>query len=284
MRAANRVPNPPGVLRGKALLRLFLLLVAAAAVAAVASRFGVSRDYAYLHAWLLAGAPGGHYYTLATRLAVRAHQEHGALTVVPTAGSIENVARLAEAGRSCAPVFGLVQDGIPIPADAGLEMLGRLPEPESLLLFARQGRTFITFADLRGASIGIGPEGSGTAYLLRQLFEDPDLRGLGVRLSHHELAEQARLVSQGELDLAAVVMQEGAEFLRSVVHQYDLDIASFQHVQGLLAGHPWLGLGRIPAGLYDLVRPTPSLDKPVARIDTLVVANSCARRAERVAF
>jgi hypothetical protein len=53
---------------------------------------------------------------------------------------------------------------------------------------------------------------------------------------------------------------------------------------GLLAAHPWLGLGHIPAGLYDLLRPTPSLDKPVARIDTLIVANSCARRAERVAF
>ena len=34
---------------------------------------------------------------------------------------------------------------------------------------------FNTFADLRGASIGIGPEGSGTAYLMRQLFDDADL-------------------------------------------------------------------------------------------------------------
>ena len=35
------------------MLRLLLLLVAAAAVAAFASRFGVSHDYAYLHASLL---------------------------------------------------------------------------------------------------------------------------------------------------------------------------------------------------------------------------------------
>jgi hypothetical protein len=32
---------------------------------------------------------------------------------------------------------------------------------------------------------------------LRQLFEDPDLTRLGVRLSYHELAEQAQLVGQG---------------------------------------------------------------------------------------
>jgi len=40
-------------------LRLLLLLVAAAAVAALASRFGVSHDYAHLHASLLALNDGG---------------------------------------------------------------------------------------------------------------------------------------------------------------------------------------------------------------------------------
>jgi TRAP-type uncharacterized transport system substrate-binding protein len=253
-------------------------------VAAVASRFGFSHDYSYLRAALLSGEPGGWYNTLATRLAVRAQQQHGVLTVVRTAGSIENIRRLAEAGRRCVPAFALVQDGTPVPAEAGLEMLGRLPEPESLLLLARRDRTFLTFGDLRGASIGIGPEGSGTAHLLRQLFDDQDLQGLGIRLSYHDLADQARLVSQGELDLAAVVMQEDADFLRTVVHQYDLDIATFEDLPGLVARHPWLGLGQIPAGFYDLVRPTPLHDKPVARVDTLVVANSCARRAERVAL
>jgi hypothetical protein len=64
-----------------------------------------------------------------------------------------------------------------VPADAALEMQRRLPEPESLLLLARRNPTFLTFADLREASIGIGPEGSGAAYLLRQLFQDPDLQG-----------------------------------------------------------------------------------------------------------
>jgi hypothetical protein len=102
-------------------------------------------------------------------------------------------------------------------------------------------------ADLRGASIGIGPEGSGTAYLLRQLFEDPDLRGLDVRLSYHELDDQARLVGQGKLDLAAVVMEENAALLRTVVDQYDLDAASFQDLEGLVARQAvLLGIGFAP--------------------------------------
>jgi TRAP-type uncharacterized transport system substrate-binding protein len=280
MRGPNRIFNRSGIWRGKALLRLLLLVVAAAVV----SRFGVSHDYGYLRATLLTGDPGGHYYALGARLAARAKQGHGRLTVVPTAGSVENVARLAEDQRRCGAAFALVQDGIPVPADAGLVLLGRLPEPESLLLLARQNRKFLNFSDLRGTSIGIGPEGSGTAYLVRQLFDDSDLRGLDVRLSFHELTEQARLVAQGELDLAAFVMAEDAELLESIINQHGLDIATFQDLEGLVARHPWLGMGHIPAGRFDLVRPIPAVDKPVVHVDTLVLANPCAHRAERVAL
>ena len=272
-----------GARRGKGLVRASLLLVAAAAIAAAASAFGIAHDYGYLHASILTGAPGGQYHTLATRLADRAKREHGTLTVISTAGSIENVSRLANARGGCVEKFALVQDGTPVPADARLELLGRLPDLESLLFLGKTGHVFNTFGDLRGKSIGIGPEGSGTAYLMRQLFEDPDLRALDVHLSHHGLLEQAQLVAESKLDLAAFVMQEDAEFLRTVIRQHGLDIASPQDLQGLIARYPWLSLGRIPAGRYDLVRPIPAVDKQIARLGTLVIASPCAQRADRIA-
>ena len=61
-------------------------------------------------------------------------------------------------------------------------MLGRLPDPEALLLLTRRDRNFAAFADLRGATIGIGPEQSGTAYFVPQLFADQDLHSFEVRL------------------------------------------------------------------------------------------------------
>src|SRR5215475_1399573 len=274
----------PAGWRGKAFLRLLVLLVSAALVAAVAANFGIARDYGYLRAAVLTGAAGGYYHTLATRLADRAKRGHGALSVIPTAGSIENVSRLTSAQTHCTEMFALIQDGTPVSADARLELLGRLPEPESLLLLARPGNAFRTFADLRGASIGVGPEGSGTAYLMHQLFQDSDLRRLDIKLSYHELTEQTRLVAQGELDLAAVVMQENAEFLHNVIRQDGLDIVAPADFQGLVARYPWLSLGLIPAGRYDLVRPLPATDKQVARLNTLVVANPCAQRADRIAL
>src|SRR5262249_46262024 len=198
---------------GKGLVRILVLLAVGAVIAGVAAAFGIARDYGYLHASILTGSQGGQYHALATRLAERARREHGTLTVVSTAGSIENISRLSNPRSACAGEFALIQDGTPVPAGAGLELLGRLPKPESLLLLGRQGHAFRTFADLRGASIGIGPLGSGTAYLVQQLFDGPDLKELDVRLSHHELTEQAELVAQGKLDLAAIVIQEAPPLL-----------------------------------------------------------------------
>jgi TRAP-type uncharacterized transport system substrate-binding protein len=283
MGSAIRVAGRPANWRGKGLFRVLLLVVTAIGIAALGWIFGVARDYGYLRATLLAGTPGGSYHVLAASLATRAKLGRGSIAVVATAGSLENVRRLVSQAP-CTSTFAFVQDGTPVPADTGIEVLGRLPESESLLLLARRDRGFSAFADFRGASIGIGPEGSGTGYLMLQLLKDADLARLDVRLSHHDLAEQVELVARGQLDLAAVVMSADPEFIQRAIRQYDLDVAAPKEIEGLIKRHRWLGLGRIPAGLYDLARPTPPVDKSVTDVDTLVVVNACAGRAERMAF
>ena len=269
---------------GKGLARAAILVVAAALVAAVAARFSIAHDYGYLRATILSGSPGGYYYMLATRLADRAKRGHGLLTVESTEGSIENISRLSNGQARCEEMFGLIQDGTPISADAHVELLGRLPNQESLLLIEKSNSAFHSFADLRGASIGIGPDGSGMAYLMRQLFEDSDLRQLKVNLSNHQLFEQAELVNQGKLDIAAFVIEDDAQLLRTIMSQPGLDIFAPTDLAGLVARYPWLSLGTIAAGRFDLVRPSPAVDKQVARLNTLVVAGPCSRRADRIAF
>jgi TRAP-type uncharacterized transport system substrate-binding protein len=284
MPAPDPIGRLPATWLGKGLVRAVVLLAAAAAIAAAAAAFGIARDYGYLRASILTGSPGGSYHVLATRLADRALREHGRLTVVATAGSNENVNRLSGKDSGCAEKFAFIQDGTPVPASAGLELLGRLPKQEALLLLGRQGHALHTFADLQGASIGIGPQGSGTASLMQRLFAGPDLESLGVHLSNHELTEQAQLVSEGKLDLAAFVMEEDAEFIRTIITRFGLDIVSPRDLDGLIARYPWVSLGVVPAGRYDLVRGIPSADRPIARLATLVAASPCAKRADRVAF
>ena len=268
----------------KAWARGLLIALAVLAVAAGLLYYSVSGDYAFLRASVLTGAPTGAYHALGDRLAARALKKNGHLKVVVTAGSVENIARLVGENGRCVPAFAFVQDGVPAPADAGLQTLGRLPQPESLFLLARRGRAINTFNDLKGASVGIGPEGSGTTYLMQQLLENSDLSGLGLRPSNHDLEGQAALVRDGQLDLAAFVMNENAEMIRALTNKYDLEIVAPADIEGLVAREKWLRLGRIPAGYYDIAKPIPATDKLVAQVDTLVMTNACVHRAERVAF
>jgi TRAP-type uncharacterized transport system substrate-binding protein len=268
----------------RAWLRGLLLAAALLALAATVFYFTVSSDYAYLKASVYTGALSGQYHAVGERLAPRALKKHGHLDVVVTAGSVENIALLAGENGRCAPAFAFVQDGVPLPAEAGLQTLGRLPQPESLLLFARRGRAIATFSDLKGASVGIGPEGSGTAYLMQHLLENSDLVDLDLKPSHHDLTEQAELVHANQLDLAAFVMNEDAELIRKLVKAYDLEIVAPPAIDGLTARDRWLRLGKIPAGYYNVTPQIPATEKDVAQVDTLVMTNACVGRAERVAF
>jgi TRAP-type uncharacterized transport system substrate-binding protein len=268
----------------KAWARGLLIALAVVALAAGLLYYTISGDYAFLRASVLTGEPTGAYHALGDRLAARAFKKNGRLKVIATAGSVENIGRLVGENGGCVPAFAFVQDGVPAPADAGLQTLGRLPQPESLFLLARRGRAINAFSDLKGASVGIGPEGSGTAYLMQQLLENSDLSGLGLKPSNHDVEGQARLVRDGQLDLAAFVMNENAELVRTLVNEYDLEIVAPADIEGLVARDKWLRLGRIPAGYYDIAKPVPATDKLVAQVDTLVMTNACVHRAERVAF
>jgi TRAP-type uncharacterized transport system substrate-binding protein len=268
----------------RAWARVLLLAIAVLAVAGAILYFTVSGDYAFLRASIYTGGQTGQYYATGERLAARALKKNGRLSVVATAGSVENIARLVGENGRCIPAFAFVQDGVPVPDDAGLQILGRLPQPESLLLLARRGRAIDKFEDLKDASVGIGPEGSGTAYLMQQLMENSDLKGLDLKPSNHDLEAQAEMVRDGQLDLAAFVMNENADLIHTLTTKYDLEIVAPADIEGLTARDKWLRLGRIPAGFYDIAKPIPATDKLVAQVDTLIMTNACVHRAERVAF
>ena len=77
-------------------------------------------------------------------------------------------------------------------------------------------------------------------------------------------------------------MRDDAEFLRSIIRQYHLDIVDLQDLQGLVGRHPWLSLGRVPEGRYDLVQRIPPKDRVVPQVNTLIVTSPCAKRANRI--
>ena len=223
---------------------------------------------------IASGAPSGQYHATVARIAGEVEREKSRVDNLASAGSVENVERLVAARRSCEVQFALVQDGVDWPRDGGLELIGRLPRSETLLLLGRAADRIRSVDDLRGLRVGIGPDGSGTAALARRVLGP--LAELGMTLSTQPIDEQLDRLQRGELDLGAMVIDEDATLAVEAVRTRGLQIVDMPDAEALARRLGFASAGTIAPGQYDYVRRLPRELKHVLRVDTLLVGNGCA--------
>jgi len=231
----------------------------------------------HLRVGFLSGAVKGNYHAVVSRVATVAASRKGQVTNLPSAGSVENVARLIASRSGCTAHFALVQEGVDLPEGNRLELIGRLTRPESLIILGRNVDHVTSPEDLRGMRVGIGPPGSGTEFLMRRLLAP--LGALRLQTSSLPVDEQVRRVERGELDLAAMVIDEDADEVKQSLADRKLQILSLPRAEALASGLPFLRKGRIEAGHYDPVRALPPTDKAALQVDTLILGNRCASRS-----
>jgi len=267
-------PEPGGLSPGLKTLIFFAVIGVLGALFALTDPEASLR---HLKVSILSGAPTGNYHAVVQRVAAGAAARKGRVANLASAGSVENVQRLVGARKGCSVHFGLVQEGIDLPWDHGLELIGRLTRPESLVILGRNADRITTPEDLRGLRFGIGPVGSGTEYVSRKLLAP--LGALHMQLSTQSIDEQIQRLERGELDLGAMVIDENADQLKEALGDRKLQILELPRAEAVASGLPFLRLGRIEAGHYDPVAGVPARDKTVLRVDTLVLGNGCASRS-----
>jgi len=268
------------------LVRVTLALLVLVLLGVLASRLDFGRDLRRLRVKVLSGAPEGNYYALVSRLSATASKSRGTIENVQSAGSVENVQRLIAAEKTCDVQFAIVQDDTTWSFEGSekLEVIARLSKSESVFFLGKNADSITEFAQLAKLRIGIGPEGSGTARIGRQILQAPDFRELGIVLEPHPIAEQIALAGEGKLDLAMVVIDEDAPLVSTAIRDRGLQMVGFPHADVIARKLRPLRVGRIGAGQYDALKNVPSVDKRVFRIDTLVIGNRCGGRSQTVAF
>ncbi len=234
-------------------------------------------DLSHMNVTVLSGSEKGNYYAIVEELKAEAGNRHGKLVNVATRGSVENVERLA---ATCDAHYALVQDGLSWPTGGSLELVGQLRKSESVFFLGKNADKITSFADFRGLSIGVGPIGSGTDRIARQILDSRGFAGLGTRPSNHPIDEQLALAEKGALDLAVLVIDEDAALVDQAIRERGLQIANLSHADVVARRLPFVRTGRIGAGHYDPVRMLPPKNKTVLQVDTLVVGNGCASRSE----
>jgi TRAP-type uncharacterized transport system substrate-binding protein len=264
---AARGSMPPGV---KTAIFFAVLVVLTVLVAWLDPRPSLR----HVQVSMLSGNTTGNYYATVEKIAAEVVRRNGRVHNLPSAGSVENVQRLITGAKNCEVHFGLVQDGITYPDGHKLEVIGRLPRPETLVILGRNVDRIRTPADLHGLRIGIGPVGSGTEHLMRRVLAL--LEGVGLVASTLPIDLQLVMVERGELDLAAMVLDDEGTLLPNAVTQRNLDILQLPDVASLARHLPFARVGVIEAGQMDYVRKLPRKDKKVLQIDALIVSNGCA--------
>jgi len=274
----ERLQRRLGVVQTPALaLKTALLVAAVGAIALGIALYGRNPDLSHVNVAFLSGSERGNYYAVVQKMAGEATRHRGRIDNIATAGSAENVAKLAAGKASCSVHFALVQDGLPWPPGDVLQLIGRMPRSESLVLVGRNADEIKKVQDFRAKRIGIGPAGSGTEYVARLVLMQ--LTGLDIHPSTHSLVEQLEKVESGELDLAAMVIDTDAQLLTEAVRDRNLQLVDMPGAEALANRLPFSRAGRIEAGHFDPIRQLPSTDKHVIQIDTLVIGNGCARES-----
>src|SRR5690349_4023437 len=180
---------------------LFAVFIAIFIVAATSSR---NPDLSYVNVTFLSGSAEGNYHAIVAKTAAETQRRQGRVNNLPSAGSIENIQRLSAAASSCNVQFALVQEGLPWPEPHPFQLIARLPIPESLAILGPDADRIRSLADLRNLRVGVGPVGSGTDYLARQIVAQ--LAGLDIQLRNQGSSEQLAMLERGDLDLVAVVI------------------------------------------------------------------------------
>ncbi len=258
-------------------LKMVLLVAILAIIAIVVAKFGRNPDLSHVNVAVLSGSEDGNYHAIVEKAVVEARRQHGRIDSLTSAGSVENIQRLAAARAQCDIQFALVQDGLPWPTSHTLQLIGRLPVSESFIVLGRNADRIRSVADLRGMRVGIGPIGSGSEYVARQVMAQ--LAELDIRVSTQPLREQLAMLERGDLDLGAMVIAPESSLMLQAVRERKLQIVDIAAAEALARRLPSARSGIVRTGYYDPVRELPATDKRTIEIDTLVIGNGCARES-----
>jgi TRAP transporter TAXI family solute receptor len=210
------------------------------------------------HVVIATGAEDGAYFYYAGRYADVFDRYGIKLEIRTTSGSVENFSMLA--GEDSEIDVGFVQGGI-ANAEEGpdLESLGSMYY-EPVWVFHRGGRSFERLTQLKGLRLAIGPEGSGTRRLAKQLLhangiDEPKSKG-------HELTGDAaaKALHQGRIDAVILVASPRSKSVQTLLHDRSVRLANLIQAEAYTKHFPHLSAVVLPRGGVDLLHDIPQHD------------------------
>ena len=221
------------------------------------------------------GSAEGAYYAYAQRYAEILARDGITLEVRQTAGSIENLALLRD-GDSDVSV-AIVQGGAEAPGDeqtcASLASLYLEP----VWIFYRGDSGLDQLADLRGATVAVGPEGSGTRALAIKLLESNGLLDgrsgeAHVRTVPLSGQQAAGALRAGRVHAAVFVVAPTSPIVRELLAADGIELMSVRRAEAYPPEFPYLSKATLHEGVLDLRANVPGRDVDLLAANASLVA------------
>jgi len=206
------------------------------------------------------GEKGSLYYSVAEKYAKILARDGVKLTILPSAGSVENLKRLAD------PLFkadiGFVQAGLT--KGHGIDNLVSLGSVsyQPLLVFHRLSQSVERLSQLSGRRIAVGREGSGTRLLALTLLTANGIEPGGTTtILEMEGERAATALSKGEID-AVFLMADSAssQTMRSLLQTKGINLVNFTQADGYVRRIGYLSKLVMPKGAIDFGKNIPAED------------------------
>ncbi len=200
-----------------------------------------------LEAW---APPPPRSVTMATGLEGSAYAEVGAryrailarskvdLRLLPTAGAVENLALLRDAGSGVSVAFTVAGTAKSEDSDALVSLGTTFYEP--LWVFHRSLDLGRGFGELKGKRIAIGPEGSGTRELALRMLGLGGVDADSAELLALAPGESADRLVRGELDVAILLTSWHSPIVQRLLRAPGVELASLPRADAHLALTPFL--------------------------------------------
>jgi TRAP-type uncharacterized transport system substrate-binding protein len=207
---------------------------------------------------VMATGPAGGAYSEVGKLYRAALGDDVEVRLVETAGSPENLALLLDPHSAVS--VALIQGGtVGAEQTSELESLGTLFY-EPVWSFHRSEIREVGVAILLGRKISIGAEGSGTRALVFTLIKRFGIEGQVSELLALAPQVAAEKLLAGEIDVAFIIAAWDAPVVQQLLADEHIGIASYPHVDALIALYPFLNKLVVPRGVRDLAKDRPPTD------------------------
>lgn len=228
---------------------------------------------------IASGGQNGAYFHYAQKYAEEMKKEGLTVEVRETAGSVENLRLLGEDGSGV--VAAIVQSGLANPEELErFHSLGSLYR-EPLWVFYRGDKELGRLSQLAGKRVGVGPSGSGTYAIAKQMLAANGLIDSGspeqnspAVLVQEDVAVAAKALAEGKLDAAFFVAAFEADYIQSLLRDARVRLLNFDQHEAYHRRFRFLSPVNVPAGLVDLGRNIPGRDIALLAPTAMLVVRS----------